>query len=332
MKVIVTGATGFLGHALLRRLRETDAQVSCIVRSSSSPSPSTLGEGWGEGRLKFINSNLSNIEKSSSEFDNTDIVFHLAAALTGGAAGMFLNNVVATRNLIRVCLQARVKRFILVSSIAVYGTAHLSPGDTLDERSPLDPQPHRRDAYAYSKIAQEKVAWEAARDRGLPLVVIRPGVIYGPGREVLVTRVGLMLGNLLIRMGGNSPLPFTYVTNCADALYLAAITPGIDGHAFNIVDDDPPTGNEIVSQYRKHVRPLLVLPIPQAAIQPISELCERYHAFSGGQLPAALTPYKSEAMWKPLKFSNQKAREILGWQPKVPFSQGLPLALAAVKK
>jgi len=167
---------------------------------------------------------------------------------------------------------------------------------------------------------------------GLPLVVIRPGVIYGPGRDVLVTRVGLRLGDVLLRMGGDWPLPMTFVDNCADALLLAGATPLIEKQAFNIVDDDPPTGKQIVGQYRKNVRHVRVIPVPQAAILPLSEMCEQYHAWSRGQLPAVLTSYKSNAMWKPLHYSNRKAEQLLGWQPQVPFAEGLPLTLAALNK
>jgi nucleoside-diphosphate-sugar epimerase len=327
MKAIVTGATGFLGRSFLRRLLDHDAQVCCIARQSSK-----LDEYKNDRRLTFVESSLARVEQASAAFENADVVFHIAAALKGGTAGMFLNNVVATRSLIDVCLKTGVKRLVLVSSVAVYGTSHLREGDTLDERCPLDAQPHRRDPYSYSKIVQEQVAWEAAAKSGLPLIVVRPGVIYGPGREVLVARVGLMFGNTLLRMGGNWPLPLTYVDNCSDALLLAGTTPRIEKQAFNIVDDDAPTGKQIVKQYRKNVRPLRVLPIPQMAIQPLSEMCERYHAWSNGQLPAVLTPYKSGAIWKPLHYSNRKAKQLLGWQPQVPFSEGLPKTLAALAK
>src|SRR5205807_1842529 len=116
-------------------------------------------------------------------------------------AVLFLNTVVTTRRLSEACLQIGVERFVLVSSLAVYGTSELQRGHILDESCPIDPHPFLRDAYTYSKINQEHVAWAAQRERDLPLVVIRPGVIYGPGRDVLTGRVGLRIGRLLVRMG-----------------------------------------------------------------------------------------------------------------------------------
>jgi nucleoside-diphosphate-sugar epimerase len=230
--------------------------------------------------------------------------------------------------LIEAALGARVCRCVLVSSLAVYGTAGLRRDDLLDEHCPLDPEPYRRDAYTYSKIAQEKVAWEALHQRGLPLAVIRPGVIYGPGRDCISGRVGIRLGGFLLRMGGRQRLPYTFVDNCARALLLAGVVPAAEGEAFNVVDDDPPTGRELVRLYRAEVGPLRGITVPGWAIAPVSGLCEWYHRWSRGQLPAVLTRYKSDAIWKPLRYDNGKAKGVLGWRPQTDFASGLAQTFA----
>jgi nucleoside-diphosphate-sugar epimerase len=263
------------------------------------------------------------MESCAHAFRGCDVVFHLAATMRGATAAFFLTNVIATRHLLEVASRAGVRRLVLVSSLGVYGTGHLKPGDVLDERCPLDPVPHLRDAYSFSKIAQEQVCWEAYRRGEVPLVVVRPGVLYGPGRDCLSNRVGLRLGRYLLKMGGRQRLPYTFVENCAEAISLAATVPGIEGEAFNIVDDGLLTADELLRPYRREVEHVRVLPLPYRLISPLSGLCEWYHRWSQGQLPAVLTRYKSAAQWKPLRYANAKAKEVLGWRPRTDFPEGL---------
>jgi nucleoside-diphosphate-sugar epimerase len=265
---------------------------------------------------------------------DVDVVVHAAAAMGGGAPVLFLNNVVALRRFLDVLqkLPSPPRRFVHVSSFGVYGTGHLRGGDTLDETCPLDPAPHLRDPYSYSKIAQEQVVWEAHAAGRLPLVVIWPGVIYGPGRGSLSNRIGLRVGRLMVRMGGGQQLPYTYVDNVAAAVALAASVPGIEGQAFNVLDDDLPRAKAVLKQYRREVERLRVVPVPYWAIRPLSGACEWYNRWSEGQLPAVLTRYKSMAAWKRLKYTNAKAKSVLGWKPSVSFVDGLRLSHDAACK
>ena len=193
----------------------------------------------------------------------------------------------------------------------------------LDESCPLDDQPHLRDPYTYSKLSGELVAWEACRSGTCPLVVVRPGVIYGPGRDPLSSRVGLSVGRLLVRMGGRQLLPYVHVEACAAGIALALTAPGIEGEAFNLLDDELLTARAFLKHYRRARRDLRVIPIPHWAIGCLSQLNVWYHKRSRGQLPAVLTPYKSNAMWKPLQYSIRKARSVLGWIPQTSTREGV---------
>jgi nucleoside-diphosphate-sugar epimerase len=333
VKVFVTGATGFLGQRLVARLLHKGMDVRCLVRRNSNVQALRAGlDPEAAGRLEFCQGSLDRIESCARSIEGSEVVFHLAAELRGGPAVLFANNVIATRRLIEVVGRTRPRRFVLVSSLGVYGTAHLRKGDVLDERCPLDPEPARRDAYTYSKVAQEKVAWDAYRDGRLPLVVIRPGVIYGPGRDCLSARVGLALGRFFIRMGGRQQLPYTFVDNCARAIALAGTAPGVEGQAFNIVDDDLPSGRDLMKRYQAAVGPVRGVAVPGWAIGPLSGACEWYHRWSRGQLPAVLTRYKSAAMWRPLHYSNARAKAELGWRPEVGFEEGLRQTFSALRR
>lgn len=323
MKALVTGASGFLGGYLVRQLLGSGAQVRCLLR------PSSNREGLEEvgrdspGKLEIVRGWLDRAESVAAAVEGCEVVYHVAAEMRGAPAVLFASNVIATRGLADAALRAGVRRFVLVSSLAVYGTRHLPAGAVLDERCPLDPEPQRRDTYTYSKVAQEQAAWEAHRERGLPLSVVRPGVIFGPGRDCVSGRVGLRLGRWLIQMGGRQQLPYTFVDNCARAVLLAGTVSGVEGEAFNVIDDGLPTARELLKRHREEVGGLRRLPVPSWAILPLSGLCEWYHHRSGGQLPAVLTPYKSRAMWKPLRYSNAKAKAVLGWRPETTFEEGL---------
>jgi nucleoside-diphosphate-sugar epimerase len=143
----------------------------------------------GQRRLEVVTGSLGRLEACASAFQDCAVVYHLAASLSGATPTLFMDNVIATRKVIEVVGRSSVGRLVLVSSLAVYGTTSLASGAALDERCSLDAEPHRRDPYTYSKVAQEQVAWEAFAKGKLPLVVVRPGVIYGPGRDCLTNRV-----------------------------------------------------------------------------------------------------------------------------------------------
>ena len=93
-----------------------------------------------------------------------------------------------TRVLVYAAAERGVRRFVLVSSLGVYGTQHFPSGPCSTSGARSIAQPHLRDPYTYSKVAQEAVCWDVHRDGGLPLVVIRPGVLFGPGRPLVTGR------------------------------------------------------------------------------------------------------------------------------------------------
>ncbi|SFH71686.1 NAD-dependent epimerase/dehydratase family protein [Planctomicrobium piriforme] len=325
----VTGGAGFLGRRLIRCLVARNMTVRCLVRGSSDLAPlfAELSEKQ-QAQVQLVRGDVADRALLDEELPQTDIVYHLAAALGGSPSTMFLNTVIPTRTLLEAAALADVQRFVLVSSLGVYGTQHVRNWGKLDETTPVDPHPELRDPYTFSKIRQEAIAWEARERWGLPLVVVRPGVIYGPGRSLLTSRVGLSLGPLLVRMGGSQQLPYTYVENCASAIALAGVTPGIDGQIFNVVDDDLPNGKRILRTIRKSGQRVRSVWVPRLAIGPLSSIYERYANWSEGQLPAVITHYKSQAIWKPVRYSNEKAKHSLNWSPAISTEDALSKTVA----
>lgn len=318
MRAFVTGGTGFLGQRVVKQLLADGAEVACLVRATSNRQPLlnrlTAAE---QKRLHFIEARIDRPEELIAHMRDYPVVYHIAAALGGGCSSLFLNTVVSTRSMIEAAQQAEATRFVMISSFGVYEAGEMKRGSLLNEDSPIDSQPHLRDPYTYSKIAQERVAWEAYHKQGLPLVIIRPGVIYGPGRGAISGRIGLSFAGRLLRIGGSRQLPYTYVENCALAVAKAGYAEGAIGQAINVIDDNLPTPAKVLKTYRKLGQRKKVWTIPGFAIGTLSRCYDWYHRYSKGQLPGVITPYKSRAQWKRLKYSNAKAHQLLEWNPPV---------------
>lgn len=333
MKVLVTGAAGFLGSVLVERLLASGEKDLCLfVRPGPKQAKlSQMIARFPDAKVEIITGNLASAADCAKAVAGVDLIYHLAAGMSGAAADLFLHTVVTSKYLLdAVVAEKRAVRTVLVSSFSVYGVAGLGRGARLDESAPLEPHPERRDLYAQAKLRQEKLFWEYREKHGLPLVVLRPGVIYGPGTKPFSNRVGLKLFGIFLHLGGSNLLPLTYVDNCAEAIIAAGRSPNAVGQAYNVVDDDLPTCSRYLKAYRKEVERLRVVRLPYFATMLMSRAVERYHHWSQGQLPAVFTPYKTASMWAGNKFSNAKLKS-LGWKPAVPTAEGMRRAFASAR-
>jgi nucleoside-diphosphate-sugar epimerase len=261
-----------------------------------------------------------------------DVIVHAAGALNGAASTLVRQNAIATRRLVHAAAQQGVRRFVLVSSLGVYDSASLRRGDVLDETCPIECQSETRSAYVYSKIVQEQVCWQSHFSQHVPLVVIRPGVIFGPGRSCLTDRVGPRLGRWVAVIGPLRALPYTFVQNCADAVARAAITPAeIAGESFNIVDDELPTARDIVRRCRRAGAALHSVPVPASCAPLLSRMFTRVCRWSDGMLPAVFAPHDVDIMYKPLRFSNARAKRRIGWSPPIDLETAFHLTFGAAR-
>ena len=309
MTALVTGASGFLGQVLVRRLRERgDEELRLFHRPGSG--------------------SLTNPADCLRAVEGTALVYHLAAGTRGAPAERFADTVAASEHLIGAALvQPQPPRIVLVSSFAVYGTAGLPRGALVDETTPLEPHPERRDVYAQAKLRQERLFAES----GLDVAVVRPGVLYGPGAVGLSARIGLLVPpGLFLHVGGANVLPLCHVESCAEALIRVARHRGSAGEAYNAVDDDLPTCAEYLHAYRREAGGPRALRLPYAAARALGAANERSHAWSGGRIPLVLTPYRAATLWGGNRFSNAKLKAI-GWRPHADTAEGLRTTFAALR-
>ena len=332
MKVLVTGAGGFLGKSIVERLlAHGQMDVRCMLRDTSKAQGlEEIARRYPEAKLEFVAVNLRNVGEIPAAVAGCEMVIHAAAALKGSPAEMFLDSVVASRNLLEAVSPMKPMRVVLVSSFGAIGVSGLGRGAMVDEQTPMEAHPEQRDVYSYSKLKQEQLFWEYRERFGFELVVLRPGVIYGPGGGHFSNRVGLSLFGTFLHLGGSNLLPLTYVDNCAEAIVVAGLSPGASGEIYNVVDDDLVTSQEYLEMYKKQVKAMRSVPVPYFALMWASKAVEGYSRRSKGQLPAIFTPYKTRAMWGGNTFSNAKLKGI-GWRPLVSTRDGLARAFAAFR-
>ncbi len=126
-------------------------------------------------------------------------------------------------------------------------------------------------------------------------------------------------------------MPLTYVDNCAEAVALAGLVPGVDSEEFLIVDDDLPTSRQFLRGYRKHARRFLSIPVPYRLFYLFSALWEKYSSRSHGQLPPVFNRKTCRAYFKGNRYSNAKAKALLHWRPQVSMADALSRFFASVR-
>jgi nucleoside-diphosphate-sugar epimerase len=335
--ILITGAGGFIGPKLIEKLVEYGfSKLRCFVRTSSDVTKlEEIVERNRDLDLQVITGNLLVPEDCRRATDGVAVIYHLAAGTDDKSyPSAFLNSVVTTRNLVEsVRDNQHLKRFVNVSSFSVYSGMKIKRSAVLDETCSMEEEPQLRcEAYCYGKLKQDWLVIEYGKSRGLPYVIMRPGVVYGPGRSTLTGRVGMATFGFYLHLGGSNRIPLIYVDNCADAIALAGFTPGVEGEIFNIVDDDLPTARELLRLYKKNVNSFFSVYVPHPISYLLCALWESYSNYSHGQLPPVFNRRRWAAYWKGSRYSNEKLKNILKWKQNVSTDMGLKRYFEYCKK
>ena len=336
--ILITGASGFIGPRLLTSLVDIGFRnLRCLVRTQGSEFSrhDSIARALDQGaRVEVFRGNLLSREDCDAAVRNAKVVFHLAAGRgEKSIPEAYRNSVVTTRNLLEASSRhGCLKRFVNVGSFTVYSNERKPHRRLLDESCPVEKNPQLRgDAYTFAKAKQDELVAEYSQRFGIPSVIVRPGYVIGPGNPGISGRVGVGTFGVFLHLGGSNVVPFTYVDNCADAIALAGVKRGVDGEVFNIVDDDLPSSREFLRLYKRNVRPFRSIYLPHVLSYVLCLLWERYSTWSDGQLPAAFNRRIWHAYWKKTRYSNEKAKDRLGWKPKVSMAEALRRHLEACR-
>jgi nucleoside-diphosphate-sugar epimerase len=332
--ILVTGAGGFIGSHVTAAAAARGHRVIGLGRRAG-PGVAVLDLG-AQGAAAALDRLL----------DSIDAVIHAAAALGGNDAMHRRDTVGATAALMRalrdhLARTGRAPALVLVSSIAVYDCRCVPEAGVVDEQTPLEAHPEARDAYVRAKLAQEALVTEAATE-GLRVSILRPGIVFGPGR-LRNAHLGPAIGPLLLRSIGGA-LPVCSVWRCAEALVLAAehslsvpvSDPAERPVAVNILDDDLPDRTRFVAALREAGWPRLVLPCPWRLVLAVATVAERatqllpgLGQYVGARLPGLLRPAVVHARLKPLGFAAARLKGMRAPSPGRGFEAVMNQAIAA---
>jgi predicted dehydrogenase/nucleoside-diphosphate-sugar epimerase len=239
-QILVLGGSGFIGKELLRQLIESGHAVRALVRSKSSI-PSALR---AQGNLECVVGDLGSKEDLLRAMQGIETVFHLARANVKSWADYQEFEIEATRRVAECALEVGVKRFIYTGTIDSY-YAGASAG-TITEQTPLDAKIERRNLYARAKTASEEILIRMHREQGLPLVIVRPGIVIGRGGSPFHWGVGMWWNDAVCQIWGEgkNKLALVLVEDVAAGLIAAMETPGIEGRSFNLVGEPLITAEE----------------------------------------------------------------------------------------
>lgn len=323
--ILVTGANGFIGSRVVKTLLEYGfANLRCFVRPSSNLTAfNKTMSSFEKSEIDIVKGNLLSRDDCIKAARGVSVIYHLAAGIEKSFPGSYMNSVVTTRNLLDATLQSNsLKRFLNVSSFAVYSNRKIKRGGLLDESCEVEGQLlERYEPYTFAKVKQDELVLEYNKKYNIPYVFVRPGAVYGPGKNQITGRVGIDTFGIFLHLGGSNRIPLTYVENCAEAVVLAGLKKGIDGEVFNIVDDKIPTSREFLKMYKKNVGHFKSIYIPYRIFYFLCYLWEKYSKWSKGQLPPAFNRRRCATYWKGNRYSNNKLKNLLGWKPKVSFDE-----------
>jgi nucleoside-diphosphate-sugar epimerase len=327
-RILLTGSNGFVGSRVVESLLRCGFKnLRCFVRPSSNLSSlNKIINQFYETNIETYEGNLLSKDDCKKATEDISVIYHLAAGRGKKSyPDAYLNSVVTTRNLLDAVLQTNsLKRFLCVSSFTVYSTINMKSGDLLDEACDMENQSYLRgEAYCYAKVKQDELVAKYGRKYNIPYVIVRPGVVYGPGNKGITGRVGIDTFGIFLHLGGTNTIPFTYVDNCAEAIVLAGLKKGIDGEVFNILDDNPPTSRKFLRMYKQNVGFFKSIYVPHTISYFLCYLWEKYSKWSEGQMPPAFNRRLWSSYWKGNKYSNEKLKKLLGWKPKVDFESAV---------
>lgn len=313
MKVLVTGATGFTGKRLTEILLQRGFDVRVIIRDRSR---FKIPEN---NKLEIVVGDLKNMSDVDNAIQNVEIIFHVAALYrTAGAEPQeyWDTHVKATENLLNSAHRNGVKKFIHTSTVGIHGHIENPPADENYRFKPGD-------IYQLTKLEGEKKAKEFHDKTGLPLVIIRPSAIYGPGDMRLLKLFKIASKKYSIVLGsGEIFYHMVYVDDLVQGFILAAESSITNGEAFIIGGESYISLNKMIELISKILaKKSKIIHLPAKPFQIIGSACEKIC------IPLGINPpiyrRRVDFFTKSRAFDISKAKSLLNYKPKVSLEEGL---------
>jgi nucleoside-diphosphate-sugar epimerase len=313
VRVALTGASGYTGGRLLEALRARGDEVAVLVR------PGSVSEPLRARASPLVEGRLADPVAAARLVDGADAVLHVAAVYrTAGHPDAYYRevNVVGTELLLEAAARAGVRRFVHTSTVGVHGHVERPPAD---ESAPFAPG----DIYQATKAEAELLALEFHRKRGLPVAVVRPGAIYGPGETRLLKLFrAIAHGRYAVVGTGRTFYHPVYIDDLVSGFLLALDRPEAVGESFLICGPSYVSQADLGALVAKHTGGrVLPFRIPARPIQWAGDLVEAVCVPLGLEPP--LHRRRVDFWTKSRAFTIEKARRLLGYDPKVDLDEGI---------
>jgi nucleoside-diphosphate-sugar epimerase len=321
--ILVTGATGFLGSALVTELVKQKQPVRVLVRDAAK-ARAQFGEA-----VTIIQGEITDAAQVRKAVEGTTTIYHLVGHLYHPSVRTELyrrTHVEGTRVLLEACKgQEQLERFVHCSTTGVHGVTGKTPAA---EDAPFAPT----NAYEATKLEAELLALKAHKEQQLPVSVARPGLVYGPGDlHLLGFFSSIKKGRPCLIDGGKAMLHPIYIDDMTAAFLLCAQRPEAIGHSYNIAGDTPVTMRELSTAIAHAMgRELPRGDIPLWLANLASDIFSITPGFQGERAP--LTRSRVKFLTNSRVYSIERARRELGFTPRVPLDEGMALTAAWYQK
>ena len=314
-KVLVTGATGFLGKYVVEELVEHGYQVRAFGRNRA------IGQSLVNASVTFIQGDLTNQEDLTKACQEMDMVVHAGALSTvwGPWEDFYQTNVLGTKYVLEACREAKIERLVYVSSPSIYA----APRDQLDIKESDAPQENRLNNYIRSKLASEKLFKDYP---DVSSVILRPRGLFGIGDTSILPRVLNLSQKIGIPLigDGRQLMDMTCVENVALAIRLALETPQAAGEVYNITNGEPRVFRDLIEETLRGLgSPIRYRKIPAPLVSAISSSLECIYKSLKLKGEPALTRYTYYLLRYSQTLDISKAERDLGYRPKITISEGI---------
>ncbi len=329
VKVLVTGATGFLGGRLVKRLLSDGYEVRALARVTADVSALSAMD------VEIVFGDVSDGLAVAGAMKNVEIVVHAAAGTSGTAEDAERSSILGTENIVEACRSSQVRKLIYISSCAVYEVARCTANEVITEEGQLERFPWRRGAYSAGKLGAENVVRAAMKATATrySTVVLRPGSLYGPGASAYSNMMGISLGyRLFVVFGsGESEMPLLYVDNAIDAIVASIASPSADNQVFNVVDPQGVTKSAYMDRVIRRMYPEAVIVYLPLVLLLAAVRVQEWLMGVFRKRPV-LSVYRVLSSQTPVRYSTARIQRTIGWTARVAFEEGSERMVRCFKK
>jgi nucleoside-diphosphate-sugar epimerase len=323
MITLITGATGFIGRHTAVRFAARGDRLRVFCRTDANLDPSLRAND----RVEVVVGDMRDQAAIERAVKGAARVVHLAAATSGSEEYFQTTTVLGTKHLLAASRAAGVERFLYVSSMSVYDYSRVPDDGVVDEQTPLETQLSLRNDYARAKIMAEAVVRNSMERAELPICIVRPGGVYGPGgKDFVMSCLINVRGRVAILIGGaRRQLAALYVQNLVDALALALEREVAIGRIYNLLDENPPSERLYLrTLWQIQHKTMTVVPVPRWPFLLAAHAVQGYRDLRPPTGAMHLVHGFRRVMGR-VQFTAAAARRDLGWASRVPLGEAMQL-------